>query len=773
MDTGDGGEAYTILSCTSQDSESHPATAVKSPTATTYWQTQAPEKKAALELALATPVQIQRIVIGNAGAAFVEILVGKSTSRPIDYQVLQPIKPLCTMSESKSGANRYSGYSFADKFERNVAKQTWDRVKPWNVGPLGLSFVIINPTTDVSHLLKPSVGLSAPPKPTTATTTPSTTTSASSSKPTSAATKIAPPLPKPTSNEKAKEEKKADESVPLNKLLAGVTFVISGIQNPQRADIRDKATKMGAKYQQNWDNRATHLICAFQDTPKYREVKGKGGIIVKPEWIVHSFAQKKRLPLTKYTFEKVKEDEEEEVEKQGHTAGGGAPMEEEEEEGLLDRRKAKNRPPAPEAKEDDSDTEEMDELDLGPTLPIALPTEAEHEGGDDDDDMLPTLPIARDYDDDVPTYKAKVDKGKGKGKGKGDAEEEEEGTEEIDELDLLPTLPIFEYQQAKQTKGPPKAKSESDTADSANKRQERKSDPEDKNEEEEEDEGYDLPTLAMDHAYSAKKSEARRVEGDEEGDTEEMEEEGDDLNATLPIPEYAEPTKKLEKPTPPAASATAATKQAGKEEDEDSGTEEMDEVDLLPTLPIVAATTMMEAKSSSWSVGKRKREVSKEEESSGTEPLSDVDAPPFTEDKLLAKKGAAAAATTKASQPLAKKQKPEPTTAKAKDSEVLGKLFAVRPLPDFLDGVNVFFHGKSFDDDMRRLLQRYIVAYKGRVSPYLYEDVTHVVTTDDWGKDFERALKEHPGLVIARPEWVLECHIQQKRVNTAAYRLSP
>lgn len=65
MDTGDGGEAYTILSCTSQDSESHPATAVKSPTATTYWQTQAPEKKAALELALATPVQIQRIVIGT------------------------------------------------------------------------------------------------------------------------------------------------------------------------------------------------------------------------------------------------------------------------------------------------------------------------------------------------------------------------------------------------------------------------------------------------------------------------------------------------------------------------------------------------------------------------------------------------------------------------------------------------------------------------------------------------------------------------------------
>lgn len=30
----------------------------------------------------------------------------------------------------------YSGYSFADKFERNVAKQTWDRVK---VGSIPLS----------------------------------------------------------------------------------------------------------------------------------------------------------------------------------------------------------------------------------------------------------------------------------------------------------------------------------------------------------------------------------------------------------------------------------------------------------------------------------------------------------------------------------------------------------------------------------------------------------------------------------------------------------
>lgn len=69
----------------------------------------------------------------------------------------------------------------------------------------------------------------------------------------------------------------------------------------------------------------TIIICCFLIGSR----AGKGGIIVKPEWvsarcpivfwlqqhaitdhtcvcpqIVHSFAQKKRLPLTKYTFEK-------------------------------------------------------------------------------------------------------------------------------------------------------------------------------------------------------------------------------------------------------------------------------------------------------------------------------------------------------------------------------------------------------------------------------------------------------------------------------------
>lgn len=57
--------------------------------------------------------------------------------------------------------------------------------------------------------------------------------------------------------------KKAKQKVckPFNELLKGVVIVISGIQNPDRADLRTKALSMGAKYKPDWDdNTCTHLM---------------------------------------------------------------------------------------------------------------------------------------------------------------------------------------------------------------------------------------------------------------------------------------------------------------------------------------------------------------------------------------------------------------------------------------------------------------------------------------------------------------------------------
>lgn len=91
---------------------------------------------------------------------------------------------------------------------------------------------------------------------------------------------------------------KVKKFVDFDKLFDKVVFVLSGFENPYRAQIRDKAVQMGAQYKGDWGKGCTHLVCAFGNTPKYNQVKGKGKI-VKKEWILDSFQQKKRLPWKK------------------------------------------------------------------------------------------------------------------------------------------------------------------------------------------------------------------------------------------------------------------------------------------------------------------------------------------------------------------------------------------------------------------------------------------------------------------------------------------
>lgn len=102
----------------------------------------------------------------------------------------------------------------------------------------------------------------------------------------------------------------------FKRLLEGVVFSLSGFQNPFRGELRDMAMEMGGVYKADWDKTCTHLICAFTNTPKYNQVKGKGRI-VKKDWLQHCYKQKKRLSWRKYRlgdadFSSDEEEEEEE-----------------------------------------------------------------------------------------------------------------------------------------------------------------------------------------------------------------------------------------------------------------------------------------------------------------------------------------------------------------------------------------------------------------------------------------------------------------------------
>ncbi|XP_068616157.1 DNA repair protein XRCC1 [Brachionichthys hirsutus] len=107
--------------------------------------------------------------------------------------------------------------------------------------------------------------------------------------------------------------------VPLNQIMEGVVFVLSGFQNPFRGDLREKALDMGAKYRPDWTPDSTHLICAFANTPKYSQVKFAGGIIVRKEWVIDCHKRKQKIPYKRYLMDGAESssDSEMEVDEQG------------------------------------------------------------------------------------------------------------------------------------------------------------------------------------------------------------------------------------------------------------------------------------------------------------------------------------------------------------------------------------------------------------------------------------------------------------------------
>uniref|UniRef100_A0A1I7YSG6 BRCT domain-containing protein n=1 Tax=Steinernema glaseri TaxID=37863 RepID=A0A1I7YSG6_9BILA len=97
----------------------------------------------------------------------------------------------------------------------------------------------------------------------------------------------------------SKTSKSSEESEKIDGLLNGVCFSLSGYQNPMRSDLRDKGIEMGAKYCNDWTPECTHLVSAFKNTPKMRSM-GKSAIAVSGRWIRRCYAEKKRLPESKY-----------------------------------------------------------------------------------------------------------------------------------------------------------------------------------------------------------------------------------------------------------------------------------------------------------------------------------------------------------------------------------------------------------------------------------------------------------------------------------------
>uniref|UniRef100_A0A8C2HLF9 DNA repair protein XRCC1 n=1 Tax=Cyprinus carpio TaxID=7962 RepID=A0A8C2HLF9_CYPCA len=336
-----------VVSCSSEDS-THKADNLLSSDTYRKWKAARPgEKQVSVILQLEKEEQIHSIDIGNEGSAFIEVLVGHSTSvKDQDFQVLLVTSSFMSPTESRNGTNtnrvRFFGPS---QLLKATAQEKWDCVKivcsqPYSKSlAYGVAFIKLHSPPDADD-----VPVSTPPKLTklgqfrvkdespssgsniqpgslffsrdsaskASTGLKGDTSPSSSQQKTS--DKHESPKSKPEPKPKPKPKPKSAEPVPFNRILEGVVFVLSGFQNPFRGELRDTALAMGARYRPDWTPDSTHLICAFANTPKYSQVKAAGGVIVRKEWVMDCHKTKQKISFKRYLMDGVESSSESEAE---------------------------------------------------------------------------------------------------------------------------------------------------------------------------------------------------------------------------------------------------------------------------------------------------------------------------------------------------------------------------------------------------------------------------------------------------------------------------
>uniref|UniRef100_A0AAX7W8P6 DNA repair protein XRCC1 n=1 Tax=Astatotilapia calliptera TaxID=8154 RepID=A0AAX7W8P6_ASTCA len=354
-----------VVSCSTEDS-THRADNLLSSDTYRKWKAARPgEKQISVILQFEKEEQVHSIDIGNEGSAFIEVLVGNSSAvRDQDYEVLLVMSSFMSPTESRSGTNMNRVRFFGpNQLQKSTAQEKWDRVKivcsqPYSKNiAYGLAFVKFHsppdkndpPPTSSPKLTKlgqfrvkdesPASGPSLQPgslffsrenatKSSTSLKGKSNYLSLPAAGELSLSFLIistASPVqkaadrkreseskPEPKTKQKAKSQK--EQQVPFTRLMEGVVFVLSGFQNPFRGELREKALEMGAKYRPDWTPDATHLICAFANTPKYSQVKSAGGIIVRKDWVLDCHKRKQKISYKRFLMDGPESSSESEME---------------------------------------------------------------------------------------------------------------------------------------------------------------------------------------------------------------------------------------------------------------------------------------------------------------------------------------------------------------------------------------------------------------------------------------------------------------------------
>ncbi|XP_016106011.1 DNA repair protein XRCC1-like [Sinocyclocheilus grahami] len=160
-----------VVSCSSEDS-THKADNLLSSDTYRKWKAARPgEKQVSVILQLEKEEQIHSIDIGNEGSAFIEVLVGHSTSvKDQDFQVLLVTSSFMSPTESRNGTNTNRVRLFGpSQLVKAMAQEKWDCVKivcsqPYSKSiAYGVAFIKLHSPPDANDVPVSTPPVSAAP----------------------------------------------------------------------------------------------------------------------------------------------------------------------------------------------------------------------------------------------------------------------------------------------------------------------------------------------------------------------------------------------------------------------------------------------------------------------------------------------------------------------------------------------------------------------------------------------------------------------------------
>ncbi|CAF0969926.1 unnamed protein product [Rotaria sordida] len=317
-----------ILSCSSED-RVHCAKNLLKPEQYKKWlSSKSTEERIICILEFEKPSLISSVDIGNDGSAFIELLVShSSSSKPDDWTALLPSTIFMTPNESRSNKNRNQIKSFKSyQLNKTCLNEEWDRLKiicdqKFNrSNQFGLSFVKLYSTVDDNKQIEignKSLTNIADEDETKKEENQTKKKLKSISNDDDDDDKHVSPnvsdelLSKKSINDNQTQKlKKKDVKNNKSQIMKNIAFVLSGFQNPLRSQLRNKATAMGATYNDDWNEKCTHLICAFPNTPKFTEVQQtEKGFIVNKQWIIDCHKKNQLLPEKLYELKEINDNE--------------------------------------------------------------------------------------------------------------------------------------------------------------------------------------------------------------------------------------------------------------------------------------------------------------------------------------------------------------------------------------------------------------------------------------------------------------------------------